>query len=266
MRCRFARIVISGGFPVGKTCLTTVIDEAYEDYLPLFLYCAMKAYPDYEVRIFRRGQTPFEGFPEYPYNTIALRFVVPKEYYHGMDWVYVTDIDMMIMPEPVALHGFHLNEMHETGLCYSNSLRNKHHYAGCQSLTGLHFADMQWFEWTETQRMFYYGVLKNGVVGTYREYDGVMLYRMADKSRVGLPGKYKLYKRHHGIHLGSFRLYKNDPKREEKLYQRITRDYARKWLKYYTDPNFKKLIEQANENPTIRQQLAELYNVCRVVK
>jgi len=122
-----------------KTLITTTVDKAYQAYIPLFVHCIRTAYPtsDYHIKLFLRDPCPydvdaelvpmFENFPRYKYNTIALRFVVPPENYEGYDYIYVTDIDMLMMWENVPFDLFHEQEMMKTGLCYSNSTRNKQH-------------------------------------------------------------------------------------------------------------------------------------------
>jgi hypothetical protein len=186
----------------------------------------------------------FEDFPRYSYNTIALRFVVPPTYFKDVDYVYVTDIDIMIMPERVSIEEFHCGEMVSTGLPYSNSLRNAHHYAGYQSLSGLHFASQAWYRQTENERVKYYALLKRGLVGLYREYDGVMLYRIARNSGLGLPKKYKLKKRHHGIHLGNFRLFDS----KEAWAARIPIEFRSQWQSWETAPEFSEIVTQGCKN------------------
>lgn len=251
---------------MNKVCITTVVDSVYMEYVPLFVYCLNKVYPSYHIILVLRDPCPydcggaetiglFENFPRYPYLSIALRFVVPPEIFRDFDYVYTTDIDMMIMPERMALDDFHLAEMATTGLCYSNSLRNIHHYAGFESLTGLHFANRKWFTQTMDQRMFYLRNLEAGLLGLYREYDGVMLYRMALKSGLGLPKKYKLKKRHHGIHLGNFRLFDS----KEKWADRIPVEYRSQWQQWMGDPVFRTMVEQGRKlNPMLNEQIGLL--------
>jgi hypothetical protein len=222
-------------------CITTVVDKQYMEYVPLFVYCVNRAYPDAMPVIVLRDPCPypmgkmkytfitmFSDFPRYEYASIALRFLVPKEVYAEFDYVYVTDIDMLIMREETDIETFHRIEMESTGLCYSNSLRNAMHYAGSESLTGLHFATREWFFKTEDRAAIYREYMRSGLMGLYREWDGVMLYRMANMSGLGLPGKYKLAKRHHGIHLGNFRLFPDD---KLKLDVRIPMPFRIEWLR-----------------------------------
>lgn len=244
-------------------CITTVVDKRYMEYAPLFCYCCKEVYPAFKVKLIMRDSCPYElpgastatvfrDFPDHPYLSIALRFVVPPEIYQEFDFVYITDIDMMLMGERVPLDRFHMGEMVATGLCYSNSLRNTHHYAGYQSLSGLHFATKRWFIETEKRRQFYYEYLKAGVLGLYREYDGVMLYRMARDSGLGLPKKFKLKKRHHGIHLGNFRLFDT----KEQWAARIPVEYRSQWLQYQSDPMFSEMVKYGRRhNEELSKQL-----------
>lgn len=244
-------------------CVTTVVDKEYMEYVPLFCYCMKQVYRSYRVLLVLRDECPyelfgaqtvrhFEDFPRYPYMSIALRFLVPPEFYREFNYVYVTDIDMMIMPERLPLEMFHEAEMVSTGLSYSNSLRNIHHYAGYESLSGLHFASAKWFKETEEIRRFYYAYHKAGILGLYREWDGVMLYRMAQKSGLGLPKKYKLKKRHHGIHLGSFRLFES----KAKWADRIPMDYRTQWMQWMSDPQFNAVVQESrSKNAMLDNQL-----------
>lgn len=244
-------------------CITTVVDKEYMAYAPLFCYCAKKVYPSYRVLLVLRDECPydlgdvatvrhFEDFPRYPYMSIALRFLVPPAIYKDFNHVYVTDIDMMIMPERVSIDEFHMAEMVATGLPYSNSLRNVYHYAGYKSLSGLHFASRQWFRDTEKIRQFYYDHHRLGLLGLYREWDGVMLYRMARKSGLGIPKKFKLKKRHHGIHLGNFRLF--DTKTQ--WADRIPLEYRSQWIQWMNDPKFRDMVELSrSKNAMLDNQL-----------
>lgn len=241
-----------------KVCITTVIDGQYMDWKPLFEFCLKRAYPEYDYQIFWRGRGPFKGFPKMKYNTIAMRFVIPKEEFKGYDYVYITDIDMMIMREKPSLVDFHLDEMKQTRMCYSNSLRNPGHYAGNRSLTGLHFCAYEWFEKVEKLQRYYFDLLKRGLVGLYREYDGVMLYRMALNAGLGIPGKYPLTDRHHGIHMGNFRLFKSF----KKFKNRIPKEFAQSWVNYRRAADFKMMYNKARENSVCQQLLDGLEKYC----
>lgn len=257
-------------------CITTVVDKNYMAYLPLFVYCVNKAYPEYHVKLFLRDKCDynlnkwrlncelvplFEDYPRYEYMSIALRFAVDREHYKDFNSVYITDIDMMIMRESKTIEYFHEMERCKTQLCYSNSLRNAMHYAGSESLTGLHYATTEWFERTNDITAFYRDLLYDGILGTYREYDGVMLYRIADKSGCGLPGKYKLTNRHHGIHLGNFRLFGNN---KLKLDTRMPIDFRVKWLHHLGNRTFQDICETCRvDNDDLNNHLKNLELFCK---
>jgi hypothetical protein len=202
----------------------------------------------------------FEGFPRNRYNTIALRFVVPPENYEGYDYIYVTDIDLFFMWENVPFDLYSEQQMLRNKMCYFNSTRNKHHYQGTKSLSGLHFATQEWFEKTEKERASYYDLLESGLVGTFRELDGQMLYRMCERSGVGIPPKTNLIKLHHGIHLGSFRLFPDDQKKWE---DRISHEFRIQWLNLLNNKKFCDLIEQCgNDSEIVKNQVKQLTLFC----
>lgn len=265
-----------------RLCVTTVVDSKYQNYIPLFIYCMHKSYPEYKIKLFTHGiiQTNiltalhhlkhtdheiheglFDEFHYTKYAPISWRFVVPPEHYEEYENVYITDIDMMIVSQSVDLLYYHLNEMGETGLCYSNSLRNSKHWKGTESFTGLHFASKEWFERTEEARQKYWTKLRLGRVGSKREYDGHMLYLMAKESGLGKCKKLKLAERHHGIHLGNFRLFKT----MVKLKKRMNTDKCLKWQEWQRDPLFRRICALVSNDPKVKLQLKAMDLHCKVV-
>jgi hypothetical protein len=255
-----------------KTLVVTVVDKQYMAYVPLFVYCFRKAYPtpDFDVKIFIMDECSykvncelvplFNDFPRFKYSSIALRFLIPPLHFKGFDAVYVTDIDMLIMVENPTLDAFHWKEIEQTKLCYSNSLRNPGHYMGSKSLSGLHYATMEFFERTEDERRKYFDLFRQGLLGLYREFDGVMLYRICERSGIGLPGKYKLIKRHHGIHLGNFRLFSD----KEKIADRIPIDFRMQWLRLLEKKEFRDIVERScSDNSELNEQIIKLNEFIR---
>ena len=106
-----------------KLLITTVVDENYQHFMPLFIYCCKMSYPEYDIKIFTDGTLSFNvaaafklipsGFDivlyyfkdweHHTYSPISWRFAIDKEEYKGYDYIYVTDIDMMILREKVDL-------------------------------------------------------------------------------------------------------------------------------------------------------------------
>ncbi len=264
-----------------KLCISTVVDRKYHGYMPLFVYCCNRAYPEYDIKLFTYGDIKphirealnmqpgtheiisgvFDRYHHTKYAPISWRFVVPPKYYEGYDYVYITDIDMMLVREETKLIDFHVKEMKKTQMCYSNSRRNGSHWKGKISLTGLHFVDQNWFKRTEKTRKKYAALLKAGDVGKKREYDGHMLWRMVKESKLEVCRKYPLVVRHHGIHLGNFRLFETMAKRKK----RMGKTKCRVWRRCLKDKKFQAIKELVARDVTIRTQLNKLREHCKKV-
>ncbi len=266
-----------------KLCISTVVDAEYQYFMPLFVYCLKNQYPEYEVKIFANCELAynvhmamnlipqeypfivitdyFDKWVQHQYSPIAWRFCIDKEEYKDFDYIYVTDIDMMILREKVELLHFHLNEMAETGLDYSNSIRNKKHWKGQNSVSGLHFANYDFYVKTNEVMKKYAKQLKAGEVGRKREYDGNMLYRIIKESHLKMCKKYPLVERHHGIHLGNWRIFH----RKSKLRSRMDPDKCRKWWKLWKDDTFRQIYELCSESPIVKQQITMLNEYCKKV-
>ena len=262
-----------------RLCISTVIDQNYANYIPLFIYTLKTSYPEYHIKLFTYGKfnqqvknaldlikfdykiVPglFNKYAKYKYSPISWRFIIPPEHYKEYDYVYITDIDMMILPEKISLLNFHLNEMSETGLCYSNSKRNAKHWEGHRSLTGLHFVSQEWFEKTEKARKKYDELLKMGGIGEKREFDGHMLYLMAKESGLKTPEKMPLTGRHHGVHLGNWRLFHS----YKKLNKRVGVSKCSQWKKIRNTEEFEKIYRFVSGNPMLRNQIEQLDAHCK---
>jgi hypothetical protein len=266
-----------------KLCISTVVDSKYANYIPLFCYAITQSYPEYYIQLFTHGvlqshvltglnflnnnqiivtEGQFDGWKmKTGFEPISWRFLIDPKHYKLFDYVYITDIDMMIMPEKVELLHMHLNEMGETGLCYSNSLRNKKHWRGEESFTGLHFASKDWFKFTEPLRQHFAKLVKNGTMGGKREFDGYLLYMMTKRSGLEVCKKTKLANRHHGVHLGNFRLFKT----MTKLRKRMNVEKCLKWQEWQRDQLFRRLCKAASKDETIKEQLNRMDEHCKKV-
>ena len=265
-----------------KLLISTVVDEKYQYYIPLFVLSLAMNYPEYDIKIFTHGKINsvvikaleiaggncelipgvFDEWVKYKYSPISWRFLVQPKHYEGYDYVYVTDIDMMIIKEKVSLLTFHKLEMQKTGLCYSNSLRNRKHWQGHKSLTGLHFFNQVWLKKTETARKHYAKLVKKGLRGKVREFDGRMLYKMAKVAGLKFPEKKPLVKRHHGIHLGgNYRLFSS----KYKIQKRIDKRKCKRWIKLKEDPRYTEICELISIDPMVKKQLKWLDAHCKRV-
>ena len=262
-----------------RLCVTTVVDQNYASYIPLFIYTLKTSYPEYHVKLFIHGNLSqhvknalalikydyklvpdlFNKYVKYKFSPIAWRFIIDPKHYKGYDYVYITDIDMMILPEKISLLNFHLNEMGETGLCYSNSKRNKKHIDGHRSLTGLHFASQEWFRKTEKARQKYEELIRTGALGKEREEDGRILYNMCKESGLKTPEKRPLVMRHHGVHMGNWRLFHS----YKKLNKRMGIEKCRAWLKIRETKTFNNIYRFVSTNPMLREQMEEIDKHCK---
>lgn len=191
---------------MGKVCLTTyVFGDTYQEYIPLLIYTCKKAYPEYDIKIFLhsalrddlRGLINSFGFDNVeiiehkysdcpnisPLKAKSLRWVLWDDSFNTYDYIYIVDIDMVYIREPIPLHIQHLQHMETTGLCYDNLRRNIVHkrfsarsilrrikYAGFHSFgkfilsgshetraTGLHFiATKQYYKHITLDRIEHY--------------------------------------------------------------------------------------------------------------
>ncbi len=202
---------------------------SYIKYVPYFVYGINRSYPDYKVKIFVRevltdsqratikGRCEIiDGFdPVKPAGNMfggfyrAVRFIIPYEYFRGSDYVYIGDVDMLIVREDPPLKEAHINHMQKTGLCFSNQIRK-----GTTRLTGLHFFETEpYYEKMQPviQRCINDPLfLQNMVRGCAR--DEHFLYNIVEqgigfgdvKEKITAGGELD-YRPHHGAHIGLLR-------------------------------------------------------------
>lgn len=214
----------------GNLLIYTICDKGYEWYIPLFARSMTLANPQQEVEINIIGgvderiiklidsncikvfdlhniKVPYGiAAGEYvtsSYATASLRFLLsPKQ--STFSHYLITDIDMMFMPEKTTIIDQHCTHMERdnTG-CYENWISQ--YIGGDPRMPGVHFITSEWFEKTKRIREIELEkLLKNGAHDYY--YDEVMLGRIVRDSGLKLaPQEAKLW-RHHGIHLGDWRI------------------------------------------------------------
>ncbi len=185
-----------------STCLTTVVSaDDFQYYIPMFIYTAKRAYPDYGVKIFLRGKinkqvrgilndmkklrmcnTDFQilenQFLDYPNRTSicnTLRHLLPEEQFKGFDFVYITDIDFLIFKHEPSLERYFHKRMSETGLPYAsfrgpytrprrfkiNKIGWRRSFTRIADGT-LMLKNPQWFKKTKDARAIYNRIVKKG--------------------------------------------------------------------------------------------------------
>lgn len=232
-----------------KICISTFAADWYRSYVPLFLFCLFKAYPDYEAVVFLRkplgrvekpglkivrdmGKVEFiyiDGFQKLAnraervklFQTARFLVLTPEvvRLLDGYDYIYLTDADILFMPEKLPLHEQHIKHMEVLELPYSNFVRN----TDPPRLTGLHFGSLDFYRRVSPIVELYADMVKAiGIPDGYGPCpDEALWYRIVQESGIGLPPKCNLFEQktweivfdpngyknvwfgpHHGVHVG----------------------------------------------------------------
>lgn len=129
-----------------KVCLTTFIyGVKYQSYIPFLVYSCHKSYPEYDIILFLYDKLDpiikkqldlvgkenlvikeniFTDCPKMsPLKAKCLRWVLWDDSFKLYDYLYVVDIDMLYIKEPLPLHVQHINHMEKLNLSYDNMAR-----------------------------------------------------------------------------------------------------------------------------------------------
>jgi hypothetical protein len=213
-----------------KMCLTTVVDKGYFCYIPLFIYCAKKAYPEYDIKIFTRGdyepsrenrgyvvKVLNDDYSDNVYCTAALRFLQGDDTLKDYEYVLNTDIDIMTTKETPDIIEQHVTHMNNNKLmCYSNGEING-------AMTGVHFVTKDWWEATRDSR---HKILQEYIKGATptKGSDERNLSRIVVESGLTVPSLPILWN-FHGLHLGKYRDGKKEVQAgEDSVYWELMKD------------------------------------------
>ena len=221
-----------------KLCISTLVWGKYTEYIPFYIFSALKSYPDYFLKIFvidnlsnkvkksleiisNKISPKFEIIENYLHNIPkqfkkdpqllkSYRWLIPKKEFQGYDNVYIGDIDFLIIKEEPPLQDFHLKHCNSLNLPYSNVIRPNQKR---RRLTGLHFFRIrEYYEKMENILNYYnanpgliqkylYQIEKKS--GKYSNED--FLYMLIEKG-IGFENIEKYpYRPHHGFHFGCLR-------------------------------------------------------------
>lgn len=274
--------------------IALIVNEGYQEYLPLYLHFLFRAYRDYEVFIYFQGQMHREVSEclervsdlgkfvikplTLPYNESrqqmlkALRWVLFDEEFYDFNNVYIGDVDMFIVREDPPLHELHERHSDEIGLPYSNRVRT-----GQRRLTGLHFM---------RTRTYFDGVLPT--ITKYRKLiaddslnigNEEMLHRMMEES-VGLPRVVGNFVTHHGMHARAFSTYQDlaaQRARSDFVFTRHFEPYARAFAETASTPLCTELLRTlstitysrqtlshySDAGPAVGKQIEVILSLCR---
>jgi hypothetical protein len=242
---------------MSEVLIYAVVEGRYKNYADLFKFCCKRAYSQYDVQV-EEIKTPL------PNGAACWRFCTTIP---GYQYVYITDIDMMICPEKPTLLEYHLKEIAETGLCYSNTPRWKEPMAE-NRMTGLHFVTSQWWGVTERERFFNAENVMHGKIGNLKCDDELMLMRIIKGSGLPVAARRPLVQRHHGIHLGVLRDYKKETlqRLRNAVMWRVGVEKAVYWLGLIKEPGYQEIYKKlAHTDSQIIQELKLLEKYCRQI-
>lgn len=306
-----------------KSCLLTtyVAGINYQAFIPIFVFFAKKAYPEYDIMLFLHETLDFEiekvlkennlyedvifrenifsdGYSMLSRKAGSCRWLLWDDCFYDYDYLYVVDIDMLYIREPKPLHVQHVERMFYTGLPFDNlrricvydfslrGLAQKLKYSGWKGvksyirnikkpismLSGLHFIDVRKFytsknlEILENYRnrlndKYYFPELPipneevllfeiitsmgydSGVLGCQTcDSDNLLMLPFEDTKR-------KMFRPHHGIHLGIFKkqYYSEWNESTKKILKPILdsntyRYYVEKYSEIYHSDEFQEIL------------------------
>ena len=197
-------------------CFVGVVDDGYQEYLPLFSCFALQAYPDAEVLLYHaggplraevrealRGLRDLGGIDvrplEYRYDVDdpqslkSLRWVLHDPDFGAYENLCIGDVDMLIVRQEPTLREARLRHGAAIGQPYSNRVR-----PGRRQVAGIsHFVSVQEYFPRLLPRMRHYRERIGS--GNLRLHNEELLYQLLEET-VGLPEPVPL-QTHHGIHL-----------------------------------------------------------------
>jgi len=198
-----------------SVCVSTIVFGWYSEFIPVYIYSMLKAYPNFFVRIFLQGNLPesvsrlLKQFPSEMRSNYEVserympsedfsgqrgktfRWYLPKSVFKGYEYGYIGDVDFAIVAETPSFLQVHLKHCLKTGLPYSNMVR-----PGTKRLSGLHFICVD--EYFDKISPLIVGNPPNVISSNEEE-----LYNLVMKAFGSVPKD--IFRPHHGIHLGLLR-------------------------------------------------------------
>lgn len=273
-----------------KLCfIFNIVGEEYEHYIPFFLYFLGKAYSNISTyinivkdlsKVVKDDMLPLVennnykielGFQDFPKDNTSIKIVrwfIRNEYTEQFDYLYIGDIDILIIKEEPNLMEWHLSKMDEHNICYSNSIWHcdwGEGAIGTERMTGLHFCKRkEWYEKMWPTLVRYRDMIKeSGLPKTFidpgsNKFGGiysneVALYVMMKESGINI--NHTGLMNYSGLHLGHSRV----PGRWDTLFSggklqgpNLTDNPEIRYFKAFrtfidNNPVFNRLLELAHE-------------------
>lgn len=144
----------------GKLCIFTVCDSVDQWFVPMFLFCLKKEYPEYRPVVLVRGeidpdmdrlcvdtdvrQLENDEYPSGELVTSVLRYLIEDETVKSFPYVLITDFDRLIFRESPSLFDQHKRAMESDGTqVYENWLLSQ---SSGPILQSTHFVTQEWWK------------------------------------------------------------------------------------------------------------------------
>src|SRR5699024_7563425 len=258
-----------------KICMVVYVFGNYTRYIPYYIYSVLKSYPDYYVKVYAKDPLTSEekkcltllkkqlssnfevteGYLKEYLNEesssqmvggieTTFRLLLPYEELKEFKYVYIGDVDFLIIREIPSLLEVHQNHVQKIGVPYSNAIR-----PNSKRLTGLHFIKVK--EYYANMLPLINQYLENPNLlekeCKYLKNDEEFLYQLIEEG-VGF-GKMREFhfRPPHGFHVGIGRK-GNDMERKRKIDRYIQQKQLskqgilRQLNVYYDDPLFQKIM------------------------
>jgi hypothetical protein len=223
----------------------------YQCFIPLFKYCARRAYPKDNVHItivFASGC-----------SSAAERFIYTPPNYQEYNYIYITDIDMLMFPKRPGLLEYFSVEIE----------RCRQNYAGMRGplqtacpfeggWTGNHsrmaggsfMVTPKWYTLTQEARLYHSKLLKKTGY-QYREQDEVVLYDICSRSGLKtpeMPGFFasgtRYNKAYRGVHLGDFKFEHRYLDTQRMMANFLFDENVRNWLALERESGWKDVLRE----------------------
>lgn len=252
-------------------CTVVVADVGYQEFIPLYLYFLFTAYPEYEALVYFDGpmypevrdcldrlqgmgrftvkRIPFDYDRSSAMTVKSIRWVVHEDELDDYEYVYIGDIDILIVREEPSLCDVHSAQCRAYGLPYSNRARR-----GTRKLTGLHFLRTADYYprvlplMEKTRRL-----IETRALDLFNE---ELLYRMM-RETFGLPPRHGV-RPHHGIHLKAFHAERDLAQQRERTdyqFAKAFEPHYRGFMAAAAHPLFELLVQRLAEIPYTEETL-----------
>lgn len=132
--------------PAGSLLFQTIVWGAYGNFIPTYVYSALRAYPEAFVRVIYRETLPpgvrealhlvrghlsdhFEVLENvWPHTPLeaGMRWLLGGAWWRGFDYGHIGDVDFLIYPERPTLLEFELDRARQTGKPFVNPTQTPH--------------------------------------------------------------------------------------------------------------------------------------------